>query len=203
MKQRQYDLCIDDDKQVTQLASRRWPSIQVGTTIVMRVVFQQKTRLGVEYTCHFCGAVNHISRPKNLLQRQAGCSIDWWVNLYFVCWWHLTAESRVCKRRFQISQQGCATQHSIDSVPKTEEMGLIRNFHVRKTVCYCGTLLAVLNWKLNNSTPYPTLMVLWTRSTLSGSVDYAAYQRPMLSRIPLSDSAWPCLSPAHPTLNSV
>ncbi|KAG2119935.1 uncharacterized protein F5147DRAFT_564128 [Suillus discolor] len=77
IEQRQYDLCIDDDKQVTQLASRRWPSIQAGTTIVMRVVFEQKTRRVVEYTCHFCRAVNHVSRPKNLLQCRPGYSINW------------------------------------------------------------------------------------------------------------------------------
>ncbi|KAG1904259.1 uncharacterized protein F5891DRAFT_1170945 [Suillus fuscotomentosus] len=150
MKQRQYDLCIDDDKQVTQLASRRWPSIQAGTTIVMRVIFQQKTRLGVEYTCHFCGAVNHISRPKNLLQRQAGCSID----------------CRVCKRRFQISQQDCATQPSIDSVPRTEEMSLIRNFHVQKTwVCRLRRLPKA------DALPHPALRQMYTSSKGSNERD--------------------------------
>ncbi|KAG2063558.1 hypothetical protein BDR04DRAFT_387274 [Suillus decipiens] len=36
MEQEQYDLCIDNDKQVTRLTSHEWPSIEAGTTIVMR-----------------------------------------------------------------------------------------------------------------------------------------------------------------------
>ncbi|KAG1871428.1 hypothetical protein F4604DRAFT_1904286 [Suillus subluteus] len=76
MQQGQYDLCIDDDKQVTRLTSHDWPSIEAGMTIVMRVVFEEETYSTVQYKCHFCGAVNHI-RAKYSLQRQASCSIDW------------------------------------------------------------------------------------------------------------------------------
>jgi predicted restriction endonuclease len=76
MEQGQYDLCIDDDKQVTRLTSDEWPSIEAGTTIVLRVIFKEKTYSTVEYKCRFCGAVNHIS-AKYSLRRQASCSIDW------------------------------------------------------------------------------------------------------------------------------
>jgi hypothetical protein len=42
MEQEQYDLCIDGEKQVTRLTNDEWPSIEAGTTIVLRVAFQQK-----------------------------------------------------------------------------------------------------------------------------------------------------------------
>ncbi|KAG2060080.1 hypothetical protein BDR06DRAFT_621095 [Suillus hirtellus] len=70
MEQGQYDLCIDDDKQVIQLTSHEWPSIEAGTTIVMRVILEQETLPEVEYRCHFCRTVNRIS-AEHLLQRQA------------------------------------------------------------------------------------------------------------------------------------
>jgi hypothetical protein len=78
MEQGQYDLCIDDDKQVTQLTSHEWPSIEAGTTIVMRVVFEQ-TSFRVEHHCHFCGAVNSngVGSIMDSFQCQAGCSINW------------------------------------------------------------------------------------------------------------------------------
>ncbi|KAG2358125.1 hypothetical protein BDR07DRAFT_1379612 [Suillus spraguei] len=77
MEQGQYDLCIDDDKQVTRLTNHEWPGIEAGTTIVMRVVFEEaKADFGVKRKCHFCGAVNHIDN-KYSLQRHAGSSIDW------------------------------------------------------------------------------------------------------------------------------
>jgi hypothetical protein len=76
MEQGQYDLCIDDDRQVTRLTSQGWPIIEAGTTIVMRVVFEQKAYYGVDYKCHFCGAANR-SGAKYSLQRQVNCSINW------------------------------------------------------------------------------------------------------------------------------
>jgi predicted restriction endonuclease len=76
MEQGQYDLCIDDDKKVTRLTSDEWPSIEAGTTIVLRVVFEQESYSTVEYRCRFCGDVNHIM-AKYSHQRQASCSIDW------------------------------------------------------------------------------------------------------------------------------
>jgi len=121
MEQGQYDLCIDDDKKVTRLTSDEWPSIEAGTTIVLRVVFEQESYSTVEYKCRLCGAVNHIS-AKYSLRRQASCSID----------------CRQCKRRFQISDEAYiakrGTQSSdIDMVPRTEaEMNLIRNFCIQQ-----------------------------------------------------------------------
>ncbi|KAG2108632.1 uncharacterized protein F5147DRAFT_164951 [Suillus discolor] len=132
MEQGQYDLCIDDDKQVTRLTSHKWPRIEAGTTIVMRVILEQETRPKVEYQCHFCGAVNRIG-AEHSLQRQAGCSIN----------------CRVCKRRFQISRGKSSkrkTRSCIDYIPGTEaETHLIRNFHVQQTVCYHETSLTMLN----------------------------------------------------------
>ncbi|KAG1771966.1 hypothetical protein EV702DRAFT_1134801 [Suillus placidus] len=137
MEQGQYDLCIDDDKQVTRLTSHEWQSIEPGTTIVMRVIFEQEISSRVDYRCHFCGAVNDVGAKSIMdsLQCQAGCSIN----------------CRVCKRRFQISRGSSSAKRStqssnIDSVPRTEaEMHLIRNFRVQQTVCYHETLLATLN----------------------------------------------------------
>jgi hypothetical protein len=77
----QYDLCIDDGKQVTRLTSHEWSNIAAGTKIVMRVIFEQETTTssGFDYGCHFCGAVNHIAVESIMysLERRAGCSIDW------------------------------------------------------------------------------------------------------------------------------
>lgn len=79
MEYGQYDLCIDDDKQVTRLTSHEWPSIEAGTKIVMRVVFEERESFRVDYNCHFCGAVNDVGVGSIMdsLQRQAGCSINW------------------------------------------------------------------------------------------------------------------------------
>ncbi|KAG1867996.1 hypothetical protein C8R48DRAFT_126343 [Suillus tomentosus] len=128
MEQGQYDLCIDDDKQVIQLTSHGWPRIEAGTTIVMRVILEQEIGSEVKYHCHFCGAVNCIATEPSI-QRHAGCSIN----------------CRVCKRRFQISLRMRQPQSSIDDIPETDyipeteaeteaEMHLIRNFHVQQTV---------------------------------------------------------------------
>ncbi|KAG1774656.1 hypothetical protein EV702DRAFT_1123693 [Suillus placidus] len=137
MEQGQYDLCIDDNKQVTRLTSHEWPSIEAGTKIVMRVVIEQQTPSRVDYRCHLCGAVNDLSVGSimDLLHCQASCSIN----------------CRVCKRRFQISRGSSSAKRStqssnIDTVPRTKaEMHLIRNFHVQQIVCYHETLLATFN----------------------------------------------------------
>ncbi|KAG1871749.1 hypothetical protein DFJ58DRAFT_910784 [Suillus subalutaceus] len=78
----QYDLCIDDGKQVTRLTSHGWSCIATGTKIVMRVIFEEEaTEFDYEfdYKCHFCGTVNHIAVWSIMysLERQAGCSINW------------------------------------------------------------------------------------------------------------------------------
>ncbi|KAG1773400.1 hypothetical protein EDD22DRAFT_201127 [Suillus occidentalis] len=130
MEQGQYDLCIDDDRQVTRLTSQGWPIIEAGTTIVMRVVFEQKAYYGVDYKCHFCGAANR-SGAKYSLQRQVDCSIN----------------CRVCKRRFQISCRSISAKPNTQNpFPGNEaEMHLIRNFHIQQTVCCHETSLVVLD----------------------------------------------------------
>ncbi|KAG1788894.1 hypothetical protein EV424DRAFT_1066676 [Suillus variegatus] len=126
MEQGQYDLCIDDDKQVTRLTSHEWPRIEAGTTIVMRIVFEEEIDPQVEYQCYMCGAVNRIDS----LQCEAGCSIN----------------CQICKRRFQISHEFGSKPKIQSSIDYTEaETHLIRNFHVQQTVCVHGTSLTVLN----------------------------------------------------------
>lgn len=79
MEQGQYDLCIDDDKQVTQLTSHEWPSIEAGTKIVMSIVIKQQIPSEVHYQCPFCGDKNYLdARPvMNSPEHQAVCTIVW------------------------------------------------------------------------------------------------------------------------------
>jgi hypothetical protein len=77
-----YDLSIDKGTRFIQPTSHEWPSIEAGTMTVMRVIFEQQVTSGVDYQCHFCGAVNRlgvetIMHLLQLFQHQAGCSIDW------------------------------------------------------------------------------------------------------------------------------
>jgi hypothetical protein len=125
MEEGRFDLCIDDDKQVTRLTSHEWPSITAGTTIVMRVIFERRTSSSRDdYHCHFCGAVNNIDIGAILhsLLHQAGCSIN----------------CRKCKRQFEISLGNFtakrSTQSSInDYISRTEaEMHMIRNFRIQQ-----------------------------------------------------------------------
>ncbi|KAG1718850.1 hypothetical protein EDB19DRAFT_2030819, partial [Suillus lakei] len=134
MEKGEYDLCIDDDKQVTRLTSHGWPMIGEGTKIVMRVVIEQQKTSEVNYHCHFCGAVNHL-RFESIMywfEPRAGASID----------------CRVCKRRFQITRGHYSAKLStrsskIDSNHTTDaEMHLIRNFHVQQTACARSRLLS-------------------------------------------------------------
>lgn len=122
----QYDLCIDEGTQVTQLTSQEWSSIEAGTKIVMRVLIQQDTELSdFEYQCHFCSAINRLGDGyvTDSFRRRAGCSID----------------CRVCKRRFQISRRDMGKQSTHSSNDESDltmdaEMHLIRNFHVQQRV---------------------------------------------------------------------
>ncbi|KAG1733139.1 hypothetical protein EDB19DRAFT_1911720 [Suillus lakei] len=79
IEQGQYDLCIDDNKQVTPLTSHEWPSFEEGTKIVMRVTIEQPEADGFDYKCHFCGAINHLGTESIMysFERRAGCAIDW------------------------------------------------------------------------------------------------------------------------------
>lgn len=137
----QYDLCIDDGKQVTRLTSHEWSNIAVGTKIVMRVIFEQETTTssGFDYGCHFCGAVNHIAVESIMysLERRAGCSID----------------CRKCKRRFQISREPPSAKQSAQSSNSKStgandedlEMQLIRNFLVKQIVSHHADDTSVIN----------------------------------------------------------
>ncbi|KAG1732732.1 hypothetical protein EDB19DRAFT_2041401 [Suillus lakei] len=159
MEQGEYDLCIDDDKQVTRLTSHEWSPIEAGTKVVMRVVIEQPEETSsseVDYKCHFCGAVNHIG-PKSVLdsfEQHAGCSID----------------CRVCKRRFQISRGHSSTRRNTrssntDSNAMTDaEMCLIRNFHVQQT-----SLSQIDVRDLVFRAAHSTLMVLSRCPALSGA----------------------------------
>jgi hypothetical protein len=76
MEQGQYDLCIDEGMQVTQLTSDGWPRIEAGMKMVMRIVIEQKesaTRTA-QYQCHFCRTWNGTSDQSGLGTRH---SIDW------------------------------------------------------------------------------------------------------------------------------
>lgn len=139
----QYDLCINDGRQMTRLTSRS--NIAAGTKIVMRVIFEQETTSFSEfdYKCHFCGAVNHfpVESVMHSLERQAGCSVDWWVCLSPRGCRCLTVRSRVCKRWFQISrdphvQQSTQSRNSNSTEASDEELHLIHNFLVQQSVCH-------------------------------------------------------------------
>ncbi|KAG2753574.1 hypothetical protein P692DRAFT_201252431 [Suillus brevipes Sb2] len=75
----EYDLCIDEGTQVTPLTSHEWSRIEAGTMIVMRVTIEQETSpSGVDYECHFCGAVNRLGvrSVKYQSRGRAVCSTD-------------------------------------------------------------------------------------------------------------------------------
>ncbi|KAG2049260.1 hypothetical protein BDR06DRAFT_961804 [Suillus hirtellus] len=146
----QYDLCIDDGRQVTRLTSRS--SIAAGTKIVMRVIFEQETTSFSEfdYKCHFCGAVNHlpVESIMHSLERQAGCSVD----------------CRVCKRRFQISRdpyvkQSTHFRNNNSTEASDEELHLIHNFLVQQSTVprrnshshQTGTRTASCHWLVGDN----------------------------------------------------
>ncbi|KAG1814669.1 uncharacterized protein BJ212DRAFT_1481872 [Suillus subaureus] len=119
-----YDLCVDEGTQVTPLTSDKWSSIEPGTTIVMRVTIQQKTRSSIEvdYRCHFCGAVNRLD-AKSVKYRSGGRT---------VC----STDCRECKRRFQITRDqhkwSTRSSHSDFNHMTNAETLLVRNFHVEQ-----------------------------------------------------------------------
>ncbi|KAG1736577.1 hypothetical protein EDB19DRAFT_1031768 [Suillus lakei] len=135
---KEYDFCIDEGTQVTPLTSNKWPSIEVGTKIVMRAIIQQETSAPseVDYKCCFCGTVNHLGVKCVVyaFQRRAGRSTD----------------CRKCKRRFQITRKIGSVKSIVqppnsDSNRTTAETLLIRNFHVQRSVRDPATLLAILS----------------------------------------------------------
>jgi hypothetical protein len=70
-----FDFCIDDGERVDQLTSDStgWQSIESGTTIVMRVIFEQIARYSRTYICHLCGERNHV------VYWLTDGSVDWFV----------------------------------------------------------------------------------------------------------------------------
>ncbi|KAG2129349.1 hypothetical protein BD769DRAFT_679866 [Suillus cothurnatus] len=103
----QYDLSIDSGTRLTRPTSHEWPSIEAGTKAVMKVIIEQQVTSGIDYRCHFCGAVTRlgfetIMHLLQLFQRQAGCSID----------------CQICKRRFQISHVTASVERSPRRVPR-------------------------------------------------------------------------------------
>ncbi|KAG2064133.1 hypothetical protein BDR04DRAFT_1110573 [Suillus decipiens] len=137
MESGQYDLCIDEGTQVTQLTSNEWPRLEPGTKVVMNVIIEQQSSFfDISYKC-LCGAVNTLSVDSitRSLERQAGSSND----------------CRKCARRFQISREKRSTNirsPDIDFDHTTDaETDLIRNFHIKQSCLTlrnaCGMTAAV------------------------------------------------------------
>ncbi|OJA09616.1 hypothetical protein AZE42_01420 [Rhizopogon vesiculosus] len=127
MEQGLYNLCIDMGTQVTTLESQhgRWPRIEAGMKIVMRVIFEVEIpSSSAPYRCHSCGASNYSLQSlaiKNKLQEWTVCC-------------------RECKRRYQISivershePRMKATNRALNHSTSTE-MPLITNFDVQEFV---------------------------------------------------------------------
>jgi hypothetical protein len=76
-----FDFCIDDGIQVEQLmnGSMGWQNIEAGTTIVMRVVFEQMAILSLTYACHLCGASNSLTSFSKSEGWITDCSVNWFV----------------------------------------------------------------------------------------------------------------------------
>ncbi|KAF8550753.1 hypothetical protein OG21DRAFT_1513595 [Imleria badia] len=76
-----YDLSIDKGEQVVQVTGEasRWQSIDAGTKLIMRVVFQQKQTSTKNYRCQLCGASNRVDcrNPANWSGWLTEGSIDW------------------------------------------------------------------------------------------------------------------------------
>jgi hypothetical protein len=86
MEKGQYDLCIDEGMQVTQLTSDGWPRIDAGMKLVMRIIIEQQesaTRTA-QYQCYFCCTWNELQDDENETCHESGLvtrhSIDWLVH---------------------------------------------------------------------------------------------------------------------------
>lgn len=74
-----YDLSIDDGRQVVQLTEQQWPSISVGTKIVMRVIEHQEEQPASKTKRYRC------PRPGCNTWNDGGIddsSIDWYTNSF-------------------------------------------------------------------------------------------------------------------------
>lgn len=75
-----YDLSIDKGTQVVQVTGEasRWPSIDAGTKLIMRVILQRKQSCKLS-KCHLCGALNKIDcrNPADWSGWLTEGSMDW------------------------------------------------------------------------------------------------------------------------------
>jgi len=192
MEKGQYDLCIDEGTQVTELTSHGWSRIEQGMTIVMRIIFEQRKRATPQYQCHICKIWNElISGSVDL--RLTHCSID----------------CRGCNRRFQISLielyrkakegaiDGMTSEPSkIDTNQTTEtEMWLIRNFHVRRLRRRSIRLTSTSFIRGSNQPKcHVTIQLVVAMTSLLISVKFATFADPMIcSCIALGMAASECL----------
>jgi hypothetical protein len=162
LEQGEYDLCIDEGRQVTQLTSHGWRALQPGMKIVMRIViedFMPSWEIHWQYRCHFCKSRNEIENHR--------VSIHWLVLVSHWSWQRLTTESQQCGRRFQASgitryykeqdTNGEKTKRTnVATSQVTEvEMHLIRNFHLQ----YVRPFWNLVN---NIDTKYEKVCALWS-----------------------------------------
>ena len=79
-----FDFCIDDGQRVTLLTSDSnvWQSIQAGTRIVMRVVFERRASIFATYECHLCGAQNELTSFSECSGWLTDGSLDWFVVVF-------------------------------------------------------------------------------------------------------------------------
>ena len=81
-----FEFCIDDGLRITLLTSdsNLWHTIEAGTRIVMRVVFERQAFFFATYECHLCGAQNELLSLRNSSGWLTDGSLDWLV-LCFGC----------------------------------------------------------------------------------------------------------------------
>ncbi|KAN0082346.1 hypothetical protein V8E55_008141 [Tylopilus felleus] len=115
-----YDLSIDQGVEVVQVTDEAsgWPSIDAGTKLIMRVVFQQKQRSCKLYRCQLCGAPNRV---------ECRNPADWsgWLT-------DGSIDCQECGGRFQILLEKKNGKKSINNTPEIDEdaRACIRNFRV-------------------------------------------------------------------------
>jgi len=76
-----FEFCIDDGKRIMLLTSdsNLWHTIEAGTRIVMRVVFERQAFFFATYECHLCGTWNKLVSSSNSSGWLTDGSLDWFV----------------------------------------------------------------------------------------------------------------------------
>ena len=76
-----FDFCIDDGKRIALLTSDSnvWQSIEAGTRIVMRVIFEQLAFFSPTYLCDLCGERNKLVLFENSIEWLFDGSHEWFV----------------------------------------------------------------------------------------------------------------------------